>query len=90
MGEVTVIYGNQAESMIRQLVEKTGAMDRLHPDETVMIKPNILVSRQNWVGIDTDPLIIEALVKFLKDRSIHRITVADGSEMGYSATKAFE
>jgi uncharacterized protein (DUF362 family) len=76
--------------MIRQLVEKTGAMNRLSPDDTVMIKPNLLVSRQNWVGINTDPRIIEALVKSLKERGIHRITVGDGSGMGYSATKAFE
>lgn len=90
VGEVFIIYGNQVETMIRQLIEKTGAMDRLRPDNTVMIKPNLLVSRQNWVGINTDPRIIEALVKFLKDRGVHRITVGDGSGMGYSATKAFE
>jgi uncharacterized protein (DUF362 family) len=90
VGEVFIIYGDQVESMIRQLVEKTGAMDRLRRDDTVTIKPNLLVSRQNWVGINTDPRIIEALVKSLKDRGIQRITVGDGSGMGYSATKAFE
>jgi uncharacterized protein (DUF362 family) len=90
MDELFVIYGNQVEGMIRQLIEKTGAMDRLRPDDTVMVKPNLLVSRQNWVGINTDPRLIEALVKSLKDRGIHRITVGDGSGMGYSATKAFE
>jgi uncharacterized protein (DUF362 family) len=90
MGEVFIIYGDQVESMVRQLIEKTGALDRLRPDDTVVIKPNLLVSRQNWVGINTDPRIIEALVKSLKNRGIHRITVGDGSGMGYSATKAFE
>ena len=68
--------------MVRQLVEKTGALDRLRPDDMVMIKPNLLVSREKWVGVDTDPRVIEALVKFLKDRGIHRITVGDGSGMG--------
>ncbi len=90
MGEVFIIYGNQVESMIRHLIEKIGAMDRLRPDDKVMIKPNLLVSRQNWVGINTDPRMIEALVKSLKDRGISRITVGDGSGMGYSATGAFE
>ncbi len=90
MGEMFIIYGNQVEKMIRQLVEKTGAMDRLRPDDRVMIKPNLLVSREKWVGINTDPRIIEALVKSLKERGVHRITVGDGSGMGYSATKAFE
>lgn len=90
MGELSVIYGNQAESMVRQLIEKTGALDRLRPDDRVMIKPNLLVSRENWVGINTDPRVVEALVKSLKDRGIRRITAGDGSGMGYSATKAFE
>jgi uncharacterized protein (DUF362 family) len=90
MSEVFVIYGNQVESMVRQLIEKTGAMDRLRPDDRVMIKPNLLVSRQSWVGINTDPRVVETLVKTLKERGIHRITVGDGSGMGYSATKALE
>ena len=90
MGEMFIIYGNQVERMIRQLVEKAGAMHRLRPDDTVMIKPNLLVSREKWAGINTDPRIIEALVKSLKERGVHRITVGDGSGMGYSATKAFE
>jgi uncharacterized protein (DUF362 family) len=76
--------------MVRQLLEKTGAMDRLRQEDRVMIKPNLLVSRQNWVGINTDPRVVEALVKSLKDRGIHRITVGDGSGMGYNATKAFD
>jgi len=62
-GEVFVIYGNQIERMVRQLLEKTGAMDRLRPDDRVMIKPNLLVSRQNWVGINTDPRVVDALVE---------------------------
>jgi len=90
MAEVFIIYGNQVESMVRQLLEKTGALDRLCPDDRVMIKPNLLVSRQNWVGINTDPRVVDALVKFLKGRGVHRITVGDGSGMGYSATKAFD
>ncbi len=90
MGEVFIIYGNQVESMIRQLIEKTGVLDRLHPDDRVMIKPNLLVSREKWVGVNTDPRVVEALVKSLKDRGIRRITIGDGSGMGYNATKAFE
>jgi uncharacterized protein (DUF362 family) len=76
--------------MLRQLIEETGALDRLRPDDRVMIKPNLLVSRQNWVGINTDPRVVEALVKTLKERGVHRITVGDGSGMGYNATKAFD
>ena len=76
--------------MVRRLMEETGALDHLRPDDSVMIKPNLVASRKNWVGVDTDPRVIEALVKSLRDRGVHRITVGDGSGMGNSATKAFE
>ncbi len=90
MSEVSIAYGDRVERIVRQLMEETGAMDQLRPDHTVMIKPNLVVSRESWIGVDTDPRVIEAIVKSLKDRGVHRITVGDGSGMGYSATKAFE
>ena len=89
MGEVTVIYGTEVERMVRRLIENTGAMDKLRPGDSVMIKPNLVASRKDWIGIDTDPRVIEALVKCLKDRGVHRITVGDGAGMGNNATKAF-
>jgi uncharacterized protein (DUF362 family) len=83
-------YGSQVERMVRQITEKTGSMDHLRPDDSIMIKPNLVASRKDWVGIDTDPRIIEALVKCLKDRGVHRITIGDDNGMRNSATKAFE
>ncbi len=56
MGEVAVIYGNQVLRMVEQLLERTGALDRLRPDDTVMIKPNLVASRQNWIGSVPVPL----------------------------------
>jgi uncharacterized protein (DUF362 family) len=55
----------------------------------VVIKPNLVVSRRNWKGVNTDPQVVEALVEALKQRGASRITIADGSGMGYNATKAF-
>ncbi len=90
MGCVTLIYGNQTEKMVRNLMAKTGVLDTLRPADTVLIKPNLVVSRQNWIGVNTDPAVVEALVKELQKRGVSRITIGDGSGMGYSATKAFD
>jgi uncharacterized protein (DUF362 family) len=54
-----------------------------------LIKPNIVVSRNDWIGVNTDPRVVEAIVLWLKDKGVHRITVGDGAGMGYSASKAF-
>jgi uncharacterized protein (DUF362 family) len=90
MGLVTLIYGDEIEKMVRDLMAKTGVIDTLRPADTVLIKPNLVVSRQNWTGVNTDPGVVEALVKELKTRGVSRITIGDGSGMGYSATKAFD
>ena len=89
MSEVAIIYGTRVETMVRRLIEETGCFDRVRRDDSVMIKPNLVASRKDWIGVDTDPRVVESLVKCLKDRGVHRITVGDGSGMGNSATKAF-
>jgi uncharacterized protein (DUF362 family) len=90
MGTVTLIYGNEVEGMVRRLLASTDALDSLRSDDTVVIKPNLVASKKEWTGINTDPRVVEALVKVLKDKGLTRITVGDGSGMGYSATKALQ
>lgn len=89
MNGVTVIYGNEPFAMLPQLLEETRALDRVRMDDTVMIKPNLVVSRKDWIGVNTDPRVVEALIKVLKERGVRRISVGDGSGMGYNAKDAF-
>jgi len=89
MNSVTVIYGNDPFTLLPQLLEDSRALDSVRSDDTVLIKPNLVVSRTEWAGINTDPRVVEALVTALKEKGIHRITVGDGSGMGYNAAKAF-
>ncbi len=86
---VTVIYGNNIQTMVQKLTSATSVLDSLRPHDTIVIKPNLVVSRHNWKGINTDPRVVEALVNVLKPRGVSRITIADGSGMGYNATQAF-
>jgi len=90
MGTVTVIYGNDVHNMVRRLILATGALYSLRPDTGVLIKPNLVVSRPDWAGVNTDPRVVEALVIAIKDTGVRRITIGDGSGMGYSASKAFQ
>lgn len=89
MESVTLTYGTGILKMVRNLMEKTAALDSLGRDDTVVIKPNLVASRKDWIGVDTDPRVVEALVLLLKERGISRIIVGDGAGMGNSATKAF-
>lgn len=73
-----------------RLLAESSALDGFRQDDRVFIKPNLVASRKNWAGIDTDPRVIEALVKALAERGVRRITVGDGSGMGQSASRAFD
>jgi uncharacterized protein (DUF362 family) len=90
MGVVSVIYGIDVHDMVRRLVEQTGSLQSIRQDDAVVLKPNLVASRQHWAGIDTDPRVVEGLVILLKEKGVGRITVCDGSGMGQSATRAFE
>lgn len=90
MEEITLIYGNQIEKMVPRLINETGALKGLRPSHRVVIKPNLLVSRRDWKGVNTETRVVEGVVEALKERGVSHITIGDGSGMGYSATKAFE
>lgn len=86
---VTLIYGNGIQAMVQRLLGETRALDALRPHDTVVIKPNLVVSRRDWQGVNTDPRVVEALVGVLKEQGVSRMTIGDGSGMGYNAKKAF-
>jgi uncharacterized protein (DUF362 family) len=90
MGTVTVIHGDQIDRMIEQVTSVNDVLNAVHPQDSVLIKPNLVVSRREWAGVNTDPRVIEAIVKVLKARGISRITVGDGAGMGYNASKAMQ
>jgi uncharacterized protein (DUF362 family) len=89
MGTVTVIYGNDPRKMLQQVIAATGVLDFVRSHDRVVLKPNLVVSRREWQGVNTDPRVVEAMVEALQQRGVAHITVADGSGMGYNATKAF-
>lgn len=90
MEPIYIIFGNKVEEMVFRLIEKSLTLEKVQPDDTVFLKPNLVASRKNWAGIDTDPRVVEALIKCLKERGVSRITLGDGSGMGQSATRAFD
>ena len=88
--DVALFYGTDPEPALRRLAEAIGPFTALAPTARVVIKPNLVVSRRQWLGANTRPETVEALVVLLREHGVHDITVADGSGMGESATRAFE
>jgi len=90
MNTVSVIYGSNVQKMVQRVIERTGALDQIRSSDTVFVKPNLVVSRRNWIGVNTDPRVVEAIVVALKGNGVNRIVVGDGAGMGYDATQGFK
>ena len=86
---VSVWYGSEIEPAVQSIVSELQPFDGLGPASRVVIKPNIVLSRKQWLGANTQPAVVEALITLLHERGVHNITVADGAGMGESATRAF-
>ncbi|MFO8063945.1 MAG: DUF362 domain-containing protein [Spirochaetota bacterium] len=87
--DLTVVYSSDPADGVRRITEAMAPFAGLSSDANVVIKPNLVVSRTKWLGANTRPEVVEALIVALRERGVERITVADGSGMGESATRAF-
>jgi len=74
------------ESTIR-LLEKTGIADVI-PPKNILIKPNLTTAAGPREGITTDVAIVDALLHFLIDLKVEKVTIGEGSG-GCSTQTAF-
>lgn len=86
---IHVYYGLDAAGSTDALIDAAAPFHALSRHSKVLIKPNIVAARRNWLGVNTRPQVVEAVIRRLQDVGVREITVADGSGVGHSASKAF-
>ena len=69
---------NEISKVIEKIFEKFGIENKVK-DKKVLVKPNILGPFPPERGVTTDPKIISAVVKRLKDYKVKEIVVGDNS-----------
>lgn len=62
---------------ISEIMESLCIENRLSPGMKVVIKPNLLTAKNPNAAATTHPVLIEAIVQWLKQKGISHITVAD-------------
>jgi uncharacterized protein (DUF362 family) len=86
---LTVLYGRQARSMARRLLEEGGVRELLRPGLRVLLKPNLVTDHPACTGATTTPGVVAGAIEFLRDCGIRDITVAEGSWTGCPTERAF-
>lgn len=76
--EVSVVKGKDIEQNVRKIVELGKLLeDTIRPRDEVFIKPN-LVTPTPW-PVTTNPKVLEAIIKILKDLGVRKISLGDSS-----------
>jgi uncharacterized protein (DUF362 family) len=79
---VSIVRYERPFDSVRRAVELSNGMDFLLPGAKVFVKPNILTWSKSAVfpkwGAITTSRVVEDVVKLLKDRGVHDITIGEG------------
>lgn len=65
--------------------EALGIAKDMRPDLKVVIKPNLIMAKSPDFPVTTHPLVIKAVVQWLKEQGVHNITIAESSGGLYNA-----
>ena len=88
--QIMVIYGSQPQKMIPTLLDAVGLTDELKKDFVIGIKPNLVVAKQSSSGATTDPELVGAVVKYLKDHGFNNLLIMESSWVGENTRRAFK
>lgn len=75
----------QIYQAVCRFMEELEIAKELRPDFKVVIKPNLVMAKSPQFPATTHPLVIKAVVHWLKEQGIHDITLAESSGGLYNA-----
>ncbi len=82
-------YGEDLRKMTREVLEKAELGRMIPKDAYIGIKPNLVVAKPSYSGATTSPLIVSALVEYLKEQGHDDIVILESAWAGESTKKAF-
>ncbi|MFQ5827321.1 MAG: DUF362 domain-containing protein, partial [Dehalococcoidia bacterium] len=83
---VGLARSGDVEQMVRKAIELTGGFPFLQPNDTVLLKPN--VNSGDPFPATTNPAVVAAVVKVVREHSPKRVIVADHSNPNTGPTVA--
>ncbi|HWQ79831.1 MAG TPA: DUF362 domain-containing protein [Anaerovoracaceae bacterium] len=89
MTDIYIHYGTDLTGITYELMAAARIADRLRPEMTVGIKPNLVVARPADGGATTHPEIVEGVIRYVRDAGVRRIAILEGSWVGDGTQKAF-
>ncbi|MFW6381097.1 MAG: DUF362 domain-containing protein [Bacillota bacterium] len=89
MTSIQVIYGDNPQAMIREVLDRLRPGAGLSADTSIAIKPNLVNASPAEKGATTSPRLVEGIIVYLQDQGLSELTIMEGSWAGGSTDRAF-
>ena len=76
--DLAIIHGEDAEAMVRAAFGALGGIDKfISKGDVVLLKPNVAIDRSPRLGATTNPQILKAVARLVRDAGAKEILIAD-------------
>ena len=90
MGKIYNIYGSDAHSMTKALLEASNAISLVHSGGNVALKPNLVVAGHPDNGATTHSGVLSGCIEYFRDNGVHDISIIEGSWVGDNTSRAMK
>jgi uncharacterized protein (DUF362 family) len=88
--DLIVIYGNDARTMVLDLLEQVQPEQGLDPKTRIGIKPNLVLARRADSGATTSPEMVAGIIEYFQDKGYRNLSILEGSWVGEQTARAFK
>lgn len=87
---IIITYGQDLWKMTRDILEKAELGRRIPKGSFVGIKPNLVLAKPSSSGATTSPVIVSALIEYLREQGHNNLLILESSWVGDSTKKAYK
>jgi uncharacterized protein (DUF362 family) len=89
MSKIYEVFGGDAYSMTRKLMETAEVIQKIPSGADVALKPNLVVAKPSESGATTHAGVLAGVISYLQDHGVRNISVIEGSWVGDNTGRAF-
>ena len=88
--ELLIVYGDDAESMTRALLERIDLASFVPRSARIALKPNLVVAATAENGATTHPAIVRAIIAYLREHGYSEVRIVESAWIGDSTQRGFK
>ncbi|NLL90986.1 MAG: DUF362 domain-containing protein [Ruminococcaceae bacterium] len=87
---IVITYGEDIWKMTRDVLKESGLGNLIPKGSSIGIKPNLAVAKPADSGATSSPVIVSALIEYLKEQGYDDIVILESSWIGDSTKRAYK